>query len=46
MLTYLCRIAKYLERIINLHEEQNRKNDEILARLTSIESMVKEYVER
>lgn len=46
MLTYFYRMAKYLESIAKLQEEQNRKNDEILARLMSIENLLKEYIYR
>ncbi|NLT19939.1 MAG: hypothetical protein GXY16_02955 [Syntrophomonadaceae bacterium] len=46
MLTYFYRMAKYLESIVKLQEEQNRKNDEILARLVSIENLLKEHIDR
>ncbi|MGI5879024.1 MAG: hypothetical protein ACOX6L_00325 [Syntrophomonadaceae bacterium] len=46
MLTYFYRMAKHLERIVKLQEEANHKNEEILARLISIENLLKEYADR
>lgn len=42
MLTYLCRINKRLDQLVNLLREINQKHDEVINRLDIIDKRIKQ----